>query len=143
MSLIVAEARQWIGTPYIHQASVRQVGCDCLGLIRGVWRSLNGAEPEDVPHYTQDWGEPQGEEVLWQAAARHLVEKPIGAEAEEGDVLLFRMRAGSIAKHLGVQSETGMTAKFIHAYAKHGVLESPLTGPWQRRIAARFQYQEG
>ncbi len=143
MSLVVAEARQWIGTPYIHQASVRQVGCDCLGLIRGVWRSLHGAEPEEVPHYTQDWGEPQGEEVLWHAAARHLVEKPIGADAEEGDVLLFRMRAGSIAKHLGVQSEIGLTSKFIHAYAKHGVLESPLTGPWQRRIAARFQYQEG
>lgn len=33
---IVAAARQWLGTPYRHQASVRGVGCDCLGLIRGV-----------------------------------------------------------------------------------------------------------
>src|SRR5215207_7343246 len=34
---IVAAARGWIGTPYHHQASVKGVGCDCLGLIRGLW----------------------------------------------------------------------------------------------------------
>ena len=37
---IVAEARAWIGTRYRHQASVKGVGCDCLGLVRGVWRAL-------------------------------------------------------------------------------------------------------
>ena len=36
---IVAEARAWIGTRYCHQASVKGVGCDCLGLVRGVWRA--------------------------------------------------------------------------------------------------------
>ena len=29
---------RWIGTPYRHQASLKGVGCDCLGLVRGVWR---------------------------------------------------------------------------------------------------------
>jgi hypothetical protein len=38
---IIAEARSWIGTPYAHQASVKGIGCDCLGLVRGVWR-VNG-----------------------------------------------------------------------------------------------------
>jgi len=42
-------ARSWIGTPYVHQASVKGVGCDCLGLLRGVWRELVGAEPEKMP----------------------------------------------------------------------------------------------
>ena len=37
---VVELARSWIGTPYVHQASVRGVGCDCLGLLRGVWREL-------------------------------------------------------------------------------------------------------
>ena len=45
----VAAARLWTGTPYHHQASLRGVGCDCLGLVRGVWRDLYGAEPETVP----------------------------------------------------------------------------------------------
>lgn len=31
---IVAAARGWIGTPYLHQASLKGVGTDCLGLVR-------------------------------------------------------------------------------------------------------------
>ena len=41
---IVEAARHWLGTPYHHQASLRGVGCDCLGLVRGVWRDLLGEE---------------------------------------------------------------------------------------------------
>jgi len=37
---VVAAARAWLGTPYRHRASVRGAGCDCLGLLRGVWRAL-------------------------------------------------------------------------------------------------------
>jgi NlpC/P60 family putative phage cell wall peptidase len=95
-----------------------------------------------------DWSEPQGEEQLWQAALRHLVAKPLDQVAV-GDVILFRMRAGAVAKHLGVQSDVGSLAqvgkppsKFIHAYSGHGVVESPLSAPWQRRIVARFQFPE-
>ncbi|KIC29611.1 NlpC/P60 family protein [Leisingera sp. ANG-M6] len=174
MSRVVEAARGWIGTPYVHQASCKGAGCDCLGLIRGVWRELLGAEPELPPAYTMDWSEPQGAEALWQAAARHLAAKPL-AEAAPGDVILFRMREGSVAKHLGVQASVtelraapgpagrvrrarpvggGMGAawpigqadvfsckpSFIHAYAGHGVVESPLSPPWQRRIVARFHF---
>ena len=39
---IVAAARGWIGTPYVHQASVKGLGCDCLGLLRGLWREMAG-----------------------------------------------------------------------------------------------------
>lgn len=153
----VAEARRWLGTPYLHQASCRGAGCDCLGLIRGIWRGLFAAEPETPPPYSMDWSEPQGEERLWQAALAHLVAKPL-AQAALGDVLLFRMRAGAVAKHLGVQSRlnaqglvranTGSPSGanfgpgFIHAYYGHGVVESALTAPWQRRLVARFCFPE-
>ncbi len=136
-----AAARRWIGTPYLHQASVRGAGCDCLGLLRGVWREVIGAEPEAAPAYSRDWSEPQGEERLWQAARRHLRAKSRTAEAP-GDVLLFRMREGAVAKHLGLQARTGAAASFIHSYSGHGVIESPLSGPWARRIAARFAFPE-
>ncbi|MBY6065785.1 C40 family peptidase [Leisingera aquaemixtae] len=157
MSRVVAAARGWIGTPYVHQASCKGAGCDCLGLIRGLWRELYGAEPEAPPAYTMDWSEPQGAEALWQAAARHLLAKPLG-EAAAGDVILFRMREGSVAKHLGLQSiaeernaraatvplaravKLAKGPAFIHAYAGHGVVESPLSPPWQRRIVARFHF---
>ena len=138
MNRVVATARSWIGTPYMHQASVKGAGCDCLGLLRGVWREVLGSEPEAVPSYSMDWSEPQGDERLWRAGLRHLRPKPL-TEAAAGDVLLFRMRDGSVAKHLGIQSETGTNAGFVHAYSGHGVIESALSAPWRRRIVARFE----
>ena len=139
MSAVVAAARGWIGTPYLHQASVRGAGCDCLGLLRGVWREVFGAEPEVVPPYTMDWAEPQGIEVLLGAARRHLVEKPV-ADAAPGDVLVFRMRAGAVAKHVGLMSAP---LAFIHSCSGHGVVESALTEAWRRRIAACFEFGKG
>ncbi len=136
---IVEAARGWIGTPYVHQSATLGAGCDCLGLLRGIWREVCGAEPEMIPAYTMDWSEPQGEERLWAAAARHLVPKARGLEAE-GDVILFRMRDQGVAKHLGIQGRAGSQASFIHAYTGHGVVESPLSQPWRRRIVARFEF---
>lgn len=142
MSRVVAAARGWIGTPYVHQASARGAGADCLGLLRGVWRECLGDEPEAVPAYSPDWSEPQGEERLWAAAARWLRQRPLDVAAA-GDVVLFRMRAGGVAKHLGIQAQAGQDASFVHAFSGHGVIESALTLPWRRRIAARFAFPEG
>jgi len=141
MSAVIEVARGWIGTPYVHQASRPGAGADCLGLVRGVWREVFGAEPEPVPAYTRDWSEPQGDERLWRAALRHLTPKPLDGEAA-GDLLLFRMRRGAVAKHLGLQAETGICPTFIHAYSGHGVVESALTPPWERRVVARFAFPE-
>ncbi|MDK3072953.1 NlpC/P60 family protein [Sedimentitalea sp. JM2-8] len=138
---IVTIARSWIGTPYRHQAATKSAGTDCLGLIRGVWRELNGFEPESVPPYSMDWSEPQGEERLWEAAKRHLIAKPISVpEMEPGEIVLFRMKTDAVAKHLGLIADTGKQPTFIHAYSYHGVVESPLSEPWRRRIVARFIY---
>lgn len=134
-------ARSWLGTPYRHQASVRGAGCDCLGLVRGVWRGLYGNEPEPIPPYSADWGEPDGQEALWQAAVRRLIARPVATNMV-GSVLLFRMRDGAIAKHLGIQSVIGPEPAFIHAYDRHGVVESPLSEPWRRRVVARFAFPE-
>ncbi|MCF6234362.1 MAG: NlpC/P60 family protein [Rhodobacteraceae bacterium] len=135
---IITCARAWIGTPYHHQAATRGAGADCLGLVRGVWREVYGAEPEATPAYSMDWSEPQGEERLWAAALRHLA--PRKGAAMPGDVILFRMRAGSVAKHLGIVTSSAPNARFVHAYARHGVVESPLSAPWARRIVAAFEF---
>jgi len=50
------------------------------------------------------------------------------------------MRAGAVAKHLGILSDAGEAPRFIHAYNAHGVIDSPLTAPWRNRIAARFRF---
>lgn len=138
-SAIVEVARRWIGTPYLHQASRKGAGTDCLGLLRGIWRESFGAEPMDIPPYSMDWSDVSGQEVLLHAAQQCLVFAPAGTAAE-GDVLLFRMRHGAVAKHLGIAAQVGSAPTFIHAYTGHGVIESPLSAPWARRIVARFQF---
>ena len=138
--LIVAEARRWIGTPYWHQASLCGTGTDCLGLVRGLWRSLYGTEPRQVPAYTRDWGEVGEAEPLMEAARALMHEVPQDA-AGAGDMLLFRMRRGAVAKHLGILTSDAVDAPaFVHAYDRVGVVESPLSLAWRRRVAAAFRF---
>lgn len=133
-SAILDEARSWIGTPYMHQASVKGAACDCLGLVRGVWRALYGAEPEAAPPYTPDWAEATGEETLLAAARRHLA--AVGAAAP-GDVLLFRMDACSPAKHAAILDEGDV---LIHAYWARAVVNSRFSPWWRARIAGAFSF---
>lgn len=52
--------------------------------------------------------------------------------AGPGALVLFRMKRGAIAKHVGILTETDT---FLHAYERLGVIEEPLTQAWRRRIA--------
>lgn len=132
---IIAVAREWIGTPYRHQASCKGAGADCLGLIRGIWRELYGEEPENPPPYAMDWAEGGFEELMRDASRRHLLEIPV-ADAVPGDVLLFRMLRRAPARHAAILSGEG---RIIHAYSGHMVREEPL-GQWSRRIAYGFRF---
>ena len=133
---IIAAARDWLGTPYHDQASLRGVGCDCLGLARGVWREVVGDEPFPIPPYSRDWGETGCREVLAKGARRMMMELP-AADAGPGALILFRMRPGAIAKHVGIRTAPD---RFIHAYERLGVIEELLTPAWQRRIAFAFLF---
>ena len=135
--IVIASARLWLGTPYVHQASVLGAGCDCLGLTRGVWREWYGAEPETPPPYTRDWGEAGGAEVLAEAARRFLLEISV-SKAGPGALILFRMARKAPAKHCGIRSETGL----IHAYEGAGVIEEPWSPVWARKAAFAFHYPE-
>jgi len=137
-----AAARRWIGTPYRHQCSVRGQGADCLGLLRGVWRDVVGPEPESPPAYTADWSESSGQERLWNGAARHLETVAIDP-AKEGQIVLFRMRSASVAKHAAVLGGCANGyPTIIHAYSGVGVVETALTATWQRRVVAQFKFPD-
>ncbi|MEO0816948.1 MAG: NlpC/P60 family protein [Pseudomonadota bacterium] len=139
-SEIVSAAGEWIGTPYRHQASRKAVGADCLGLVRGVWRTCVGPEPEMPSPYTADWAEKTGDDLLLQAARRHLVER-IVEQADQGDVLVFRMSTGVPAKHCAILIEgTVHGGRILHAYWGRSVCVTRLVPWWTRRIAGAFSF---
>lgn len=139
-SKIIGHAREWIGTPYHHQACVKGVGCDCLGLLRGIFRDHHGVEsdPEIVPPYSPDWAESnKGREDMLGAAGRHLLK--VEGDPQPGDVVIFRFRPNSVAKHCAIMSYGG---KMIHAHQGNTVVEVNMIPWWQRKIAGVFRFQE-
>jgi NlpC/P60 family putative phage cell wall peptidase len=133
---VIAAARGWLGTPYHDQASVKGVGCDCLGLVRGVWRDVVGDEPLPLPPYSRDWGETGTREPLADAARTVMLEISV-TNLMPGSLILFRMRTGAVAKHCGIVTAPD---RFVHSYERIGVIEERLDHAWRRRIAFAFLF---
>lgn len=127
-------AREWIGTPYHHQASAKGVGCDCIGLVRGIYRGLYGFEPQKIPPYSRDWTEVGDCETLLEAGVRHLreIKTPL-----PGDVVIFRFQKSSMAKHVAVLADEG---RMVHAVENAPVCEVHMGRWWARRIAGAFRF---
>ena len=134
---VVAAARAFLGTPYRHQAATAGAGCDCLGLLRGVWRALYGDEPGPVPPYRADRRDPDTAGALADAAARFLqrTEAPLAA----GQVVLFRIGSDAGPRHCAVLVSP---TRFIHAQEHLGVVEANLTEGWAQRIWGRFTFPD-
>jgi NlpC/P60 family putative phage cell wall peptidase len=137
---VVTIARSWIGTPYVHQASVKGAGCDCLGLLRGVWRELRGEDAETPPPYSPDWAEALGKETLRDALARHLRQID-PRDVAPGDVALFRMIARGPAKHCAIVGEKDGALTLIHARQNKRVSEEALSPAWRRKMVYAFGFE--
>jgi hypothetical protein len=61
---IIAEAYDWLRTPYIHLASVKHAGVDCAMLMVEVYREPRGPVPLDYDPrpYSPEWYLHQSEE---------------------------------------------------------------------------------
>lgn len=134
---IVDIAYSWVGTPYHHQASIRGSGCDCLGLLRGVWREYYGDDnPEPMPNYSPSWGDHRMDDPLMDIAKKYFKQKP--KLLEGGDLLLFRMRKDTAVKHCSIVSDK---AKMIHAYSRNKVREDDITEWWLDRLVGVFEFK--
>lgn len=134
---IVDAARRWLGTPYRHQAATLGAGCDCLGLVRGVWREIYGDEPMALPAYRADWRDARHADELLAVAETLLRRADDGPRA--GQVILFRLGRTLAPKHCGIALGAD---RFIHAQERLGVIEANLGEGWRRRIAGLYDFPE-
>jgi len=133
---VVAAARGWLGTPYRHLSATRRAGCDCLGLVRGVWRELGG-ETIELPAYRADWRDTRHADALLALAERRLIRA--GGRPQAGQVILFQIGRAALPRHCGIAVAQD---RFIHAQEGRGVVEAYLTGGWRKRIAGLFDFPE-
>lgn len=109
---VVAQARTWLGTPYVHQARLKEVGVDCVGLPICVARELELVEATfDVNGYAR---EPDGR--LMDLATQYMT--PIEQDAMlPGHVIVLALP--DQPRHfaiLGDYRHGGLS--IIHAYGK-------------------------
>lgn len=135
---IIQEAREWIGTPYHHQASVKGVGCDCIGLVRGIFRELYHYEVAENINYSSDWGDSNGNEDIINAGFKYMDAVPL-EEMAPGDMVAVRWAKKRVAKHVMILSGNG---KAIHAYNNAPVTEIHLNDWWRRRIVYAFRFPQ-
>lgn len=115
----LVHARAWVGTPYILGAAVRGAGCDCVGLVRGVWSDLTRQPAPNPPPWRADWANSSAR-LLVDAARRYL--EPIDIDAAKpGDVVVLRVHDTREA-HCGILENDG---QFIHAMEGVGVVCVP------------------
>lgn len=122
----VAEALTWQGTPFHHQAALRGVGADCIGLIRGTLAAF-GIEARGIPHnYSRG---PDATALLAAVEASDQLEEIDPGCACAGDLLLFRI--GRDPRHFGllIDAET-----FLHADNGFGVVRVPFSDGWRARL---------
>ncbi len=135
---VVRVAREWIGTRWQHQASVKGVGTDCIGLIGGVALELGieGAEQWKLDPSLHCYGREPDPRMLLAAVVGYL-DQVDRADMAPGDVLLLRFN--SEPQHFAILS--GETT-IIHAYAQaRKVVENRIDDVWRKRILRVYAFR--
>jgi NlpC/P60 family putative phage cell wall peptidase len=129
---IVAEARAWIGTRYQHQACLKGVATDCIGLIAGVARELELPEAAAylaTPEF-RHYGRLPDPKMLLRACAQFLERKET---PEPGDVLLMSFTGEP--SHFAIFTGDSI----IHAWTqRRKVCEHTLDDTWLARIVGVY-----
>jgi len=132
---IVAEARTYIGTPFQHQARLKGVGVDCIGVIVGVAHTLGISEFDTVDYARQPDPSKMG------AALNAHLDRVNLSDIRPGDILWLRMTREPM--HVAIVTETD-PLRIVHALSRAGVsrcVEQGIDDAWRRRIVACFRYR--
>lgn len=121
---VIAEARNWIDTRWVHQGRSR-AGIDCAGLLIMVGQSL-GLPSEDLLGYRRS---PDG-----RTFQQHIIgQTTFEAQPRPGSIGMFR--EARFPTHTGIFAERDGQLTLIHAYMPYGrVLEEPFIHEWPTQL---------
>jgi NlpC/P60 family putative phage cell wall peptidase len=128
---IVAQAQEWIGTPFHHAARIKGAGVDCLMLLAEVYERAGVTGHVAPPFYVPDWHLHRDVERYMAGLLRYA--RPIEGPPEPGDIALFRF--GRTFSHGAIVIEW---PRLIHAYWSIGVVWGDATLHPLKGRAVRF-----
>lgn len=140
---IVAEARKWIDTPFMHQQHMIGVGCDCGGLIRGVLMTkglLRSDYLDFLPEEARGYAATPDGVSMRRSCDALMTQVPLG-QLRPGDVVLLEFERG-LPQHTAIVADYrhgGLSV--IHALGPHfpsKVIEHRLDSSWRKRIVAAY-----
>jgi NlpC/P60 family putative phage cell wall peptidase len=137
---VVADARLWMATPYVHQARVRGVGTDCIGMIGGIARDRGDSAglAWEVDHEAHAYGRVPSARMLLTMAARYL-DQIDASEVGLGDVVLMKFAVDP--QHFALVSRVD-PVYIIHASSSAGrVVENRLDEKWRSRIVRAYRFR--
>jgi cell wall-associated NlpC family hydrolase len=138
---IVAEARSWKGTPFVHQGRLKHHACDCIGLI---WRVGEACcevymDPDKTKRFLGYSHQPNPR-MMREALELFFVEIERD-DLKIGDFVWIEWRE-NLPMHLGIVA-LDQTNRFtiIHALKQVGkVVEHGFTDEWRGRVNSCWRY---
>lgn len=137
---LVAEARSWIDTPFLHLGRVKGLGVDCIGLVVCVAR--------EVGFYVIDseWYPPRPiygffEMAVDSQTAQVTDDKELPGVLI-GDLLKFAYGRDN-QQHIGIVTQIEPIVRFVHSYATvKKVIEQDYEKSWSSRFKGARRYKE-
>lgn len=128
---IITEAREWVGTPFLHQGRVKGSGVDCAGLVIGVLNNCGYLKDgyEDITNYSRSPNPRMMKKQLLKYLKRVYTLEP-------GTILYFTMPKMKEPQHLAIYTDSNT---IIHAADKYGkVIEHTFSGYWPNSVRGMF-----
>lgn len=144
---LVAEAREWLGTPYQHGQMAKGLGCDCLGFLAGVAYAVGyvDARPLVRDPALRVYGKSPDPTLLDRACEEYL--DPIAlADARLADVIrMVPATATRHAQHFAMVSRVDAQDRpthLIHCTNAHPqMVVEHVIGVWRDRFRRAYAWR--
>ncbi len=129
--LMMAAARNCLGTPFHHQGRQAGVGLDCIGLVIIALRAAGVTVTDRTDYGRRPDGNSLSDALLAHGAS-------VADDINAGDVLLFRYDGHP--QHVALATNVN---NMIHSFAPaEKVVETSIGDYWRRRLVGIYRFQK-
>lgn len=140
---IIAKAREYVGTPFVHLGRQKGVGIDCVGLVLCVAEDLGLVDSNGVLLLKTDYAtyspQPSGQGLVQRELVRRTKRK-LANQFLPGDIVSLRVPIEPC--HVGIITEYKGVPYIVHAYSggERKCIEHIFNAQWQRRVSTVFEF---